>query len=368
MDIILNKDNTLTNLGNSILKRFDCPTIHSSMKDIDEILSHNKDKKVCLILLDGFGKNIIEMYKDYCPFIYNHIFKTINSVFPPTTVAATTSLLTCKYPIETGYIGWSQYFPEHNQFIDVFPSVDSLDKTKVNPPVTEKILKISNLIEIINGFNKYKAKQIMGFNYLDESKNYDLDKLFKAANEALNDNDFVYLYSCEPDHLMHSEGTYSSNLPGLISKLNLLVKNITSKNNDTIFILIADHGMVDIDNIFIDEYPLFYNSLKEKNFFIEGRFAGFFVENEANFVEAYNKYYKNDFIMFSKKEILEKNIFGYSDNINQNALNTLGDYFLVSTGRYSFNNPNSRNHQLLVGNHAGGTIEEREIYLSIYNK
>ena len=367
MDIILNKENTLTNLGNSILKRFDCPTIHSSMLDIDKILSKNKDKKVCLILLDGFGKNIIEMYKDYCPFIYNHIYKTINSVFPPTTVAATTSLLTCKYPIETGYIGWSQYFPQYDQFIDVFPSIDSLNKTKINPPVTEKILKISNLIEIINGFNKYKAKQLMGFNYTNKNNEYDLDKLFEAGIQALKENDFVYLYSCEPDHLMHSEGIHSTNLPNLISKLNLLVKDITSKNNDTIFILIADHGMTNINNIFINEHPLFYNSLKKKNFFIEGRFASFFVENEENFIKAYNKYYKNDFILFSKKEILEKNIFGYSTNINQNALNTLGDYFLVSTGECTFNNPSSRNHQLLVGNHAGGTIEEKEIYLSIYN-
>ena len=268
-------------------------------KRLVKMYKENPSKEIMgeiLTLNEGLVLNIIEMYKDYCPFIYNHIYKTINSVFPPTTVAATTSLLTCKYPIETGYIGWSQYFPQYDQFIDVFPSINSLDKTKVNPPVTEKILKISNLIEIINSFNKYKARQIMVFNYLDKNNNYDLDKLFEAANEALNDNDFVYLYSCEPDHLMHSEGTSSSNLPSLISKLNSLVKNITSKNNDAIFILIADHGMTNIENIFIDEYPLFYNSLKKKNFFIEGRFAGFFVENEPNFIEAYNKYYKKDFI------------------------------------------------------------------------
>ncbi len=369
MKLELSKKETLVNLSNSILKRFECQTFHHSLKYIDDILNKNKNKNVCLILLDGFGKNIIDKYKEYCPFIYSHVFKTINSIYPPTTVAATTSLLTGKYPIETGYIGWSQYFPKINSFIDIFPSTNSLTKEKIYPPITEKILNITNFIKIINNNNKYKAIQLMGFNFLKENNDYDLDLLFEEASKKIKDFDFTYLYCCEPDHYMHMNGIDFYGLKDLIKLLDIKVSNLVNNNPNTIFILVADHGMINVKNIFIDEYPLFYNSLKFKNFFIEGRFASFFVENPENFIKAYNLYYKDKFILLTKDEILQKHIFGYSNNYNINAINTLGDYFLISKGEYSFNNPltSSSKFKPLVANHAGGTIKEKEIYISIYN-
>ena len=48
-------------------------------------------------------------------FIREHYLCTINSTFPPTTSAATTAFLTGKYPIETGWMSWTQYFEEYKK-------------------------------------------------------------------------------------------------------------------------------------------------------------------------------------------------------------------------------------------------------------
>ena len=61
----LSDSNNLVNLSNSILKFFDCETFHKSHLKIDEILKKSNKKKVCIFLFDGFGKAILNKYKDF---------------------------------------------------------------------------------------------------------------------------------------------------------------------------------------------------------------------------------------------------------------------------------------------------------------
>ena len=96
----LSKDASQVNFSNSILKHFNAETFHDSYKPLDEILERNKGRKIVLFLFDGFGKQIQEATKDCCPFIYSHGLLDLNTVYPPTTVAATTAVLSGKYPVE----------------------------------------------------------------------------------------------------------------------------------------------------------------------------------------------------------------------------------------------------------------------------
>ena len=48
----------IVNLSNSILKKFNVPTFHETIPSLDEEIKNSN--KVVLILLDAFGKNIIE--------------------------------------------------------------------------------------------------------------------------------------------------------------------------------------------------------------------------------------------------------------------------------------------------------------------
>ena len=55
-------------------------------------------------------------------FIKKKLFKKISSVYPPTTVAATNSLLSGKEPIESGCLGWQQYFKQYDSHLQIFTS------------------------------------------------------------------------------------------------------------------------------------------------------------------------------------------------------------------------------------------------------
>lgn len=363
MEIKLSKTNSLVNLSNSILKKFSCQTFHNSNDEIDRILN-SKGDQVCLILLDGFGKFVMEKYKEYCPFIYRHIKKEINSVYPPTTVAATTSLLSGKYPCETGYVGWNQYFKKYDQYIDVFPSKNPFTNEKINPPVTEDILKYETIIDIINKNNIYKARSFHSFDYINMSNN-PIETMFEEANNLIDSYNFVYIYSTEPDHDMHGVGLDDKLVPEIVKELDFYIKNLVESHPNFLFLLIADHGMVNIENLDIHEFEDFYDSLEDKNFFIEGRFASFKVRDKNKFISAYNKHYKDKFILKTKQEILNENIFGYSSKYHHEFLETLGDYFLISNTEYALNN--TLENGVLLGHHGGVTENEVKINLCVFD-
>lgn len=364
MILELNKKETLVNFGNSILNYYGCQTFHKTYKNLDVLLKKHKNKKVCLILLDGLGKKIIEQYKDYCPFLYAHSKCIFESIYPPTTVAATNALLLAKYPSETGYVGWTQYFKKYNRFIDVFPSIDSLSGEIIKPHVCSSLLENKNIVQYINETNKFKARQYMGFDFKN-GEDYDLDALFEFCDKNIELNDFNYIYSSEPDHSMHDYGVINDRTKELIIKLDNLLKDLTTKHKDYLFLVIADHGMVDCTKINFLDYPDFVESISNQIPVIEARFAGFFVKNEEKFIECYNKYFKDKFILYSKEDVLKNNIFGYTDNDKYSEVFQTGlcDYYLISNTSYAF----SKNDFFLKGNHAGGTTEEKLINLSVFN-
>ena len=87
---------------------------------IDKILEDYKPKNVVTILCDGMGSNILDRMLDKDSFLIKNRLKTITSVFPATTVAATLSMLTGLNPCETGMLGWDMYYKDIDKTITVF--------------------------------------------------------------------------------------------------------------------------------------------------------------------------------------------------------------------------------------------------------
>lgn len=362
--LYLDKEETLVNLGNSILKFYGVEPFHSTYKKADEIIEKSKKQKIALVLFDGFGKVIADYYKDNIPFIYSHKVSLFNSVFPPTTVAATTGLTTATYPIENGHLGWRQYFKEHNAFINVFPSNDAIEPTKFYPNVQANILCPKYIWELINKTNKFSATSISSFEKKNQNHEDDFEYFFSKADELIKSHDFVYVYSGLPDHLLHSCGCFNETIKETLIYLEAKLKTLVENNPDTLFLLVADHGFKDVEEISIREHPDFYATLAKPYFILEAAFAGFFVKDKEKFVELANKYYSKDFYIYSKEEILKDNIFGYGKE-HPYVHETLADYFLISKDKYIFFD--GEEPVGFKGSHAGGTKEEKEIYLFAFN-
>lgn len=370
----LSKTNTLVNLSNSILKFYGCDTYHDSLKEIDDLLTNSGRRKVCLFLFDAFGEAILERYKKAAPYMYEHRYLEISSVFPPTTVAATTSLTTGKYPIETGYLGWTQYFSKLDKFVQIFPSLNWKNPNdKIEPAITKSILKTKYITDDINKkAGKEISTMVMSFNYESsfgiKASNR---KWMRYVKQALDTHDFVYAYNIYPDHLMHDFGVNSKKVQVIIHQIDHIVRKIVEKYPDTLFIAISDHGMVDVNYIPISSIPGLKETLvKNKNCIsLEGRFASFFVEDKTKFVDIYNNtpLLKNNFYIQSKEEILANHIFGYSNNQSKFALETIGDYTLIGYGAYCLSDDYSTGRHQLKAHHAGLSDDEVKIFLQAYN-
>ena len=115
-----NYNECLTNLACSIRKYFDLEYKHNTIDYIDKILTENKPKNVVTILCDGMGSNIIDRVLEPDSFLIKHRLKPITTVFPATTVAATTSMMTGLNPVETGMVGWGMYCEGIDRTITTF--------------------------------------------------------------------------------------------------------------------------------------------------------------------------------------------------------------------------------------------------------
>ena len=93
MEVRNNYNECITNLACSIRKYFELEYKHNTIDYIDKILEEYDPKNVVTILCDGMGSNILDRVLSEDSFLIKHRIKPITTVFPATTVAATTSIM-----------------------------------------------------------------------------------------------------------------------------------------------------------------------------------------------------------------------------------------------------------------------------------
>ena len=364
--------NTLVNLANSILKVFNVETFHETIPEIDKYLKGHK--KIVLVLFDGMGQNITRMHLKEDSFIRSHYVHTINSTYPPTTAAATTSVLTGKFPIETGWLAWATYFPEVNRNVILFRGYDYNTGEKIDPEIAYKKYPNKQLFELIKEADKDAKTFCLQRFPIQQYGPKSLISAGKMIKKELKNNEkaFGYFYWDTPDVEMHANGIYSPLIRRKVRRIDRFMKKLTKANPDTLFILTADHGHVNTEYIDIPEYPDLY-SLISKPACLEKRSPSFFVKEgkENEFKELFNKYFGNEFDLLSKEEVLKYKLFG-EGKPRDGVIDSFGDFVALSKGKYSLYSSKEyksshKGKGTYPGHHGGGTKEERLIDISIYN-
>ena len=161
-------------------------------------------RHVVLLLLDGMGENIMQMHLGADSFLRKHVAGIYSSVFPPTTVAATTSLLSGLYPNQHGRLGWTNYYPSVDRNVVVFFNTESGTGLPLPSPVVEADTPVTTMLERI-------AEQGVAVHELATYHGDipDIDSLCSRIGQLCEEAGpkFVYAYFNEPDHLMHERGT-----------------------------------------------------------------------------------------------------------------------------------------------------------------
>ncbi len=359
-------NNSIVNLSNSILKRFNVEPFHNSLDKIDELIKDKK--KIIVFLFDGLGKCIIEKHLKEDSFLRKHKIMDITSTMPPTTVASTNAFLSAKYPSETGWLGWTQYFSELDKSINVFTNyIDNEHKQLEGDNYMKKVASYPTIADLINQkHGNNPANLIFGYPVDKENKKVKKLKSFiKYAYEVASSKDesFTYAYWCSPDCLMHKFGTTSFIVHQNIKRIEKLIKHYSKKHKDVTTILISDHGMKDVKFIDMNQYPDLIDTLVRPSTF-EKRCANFYVKKGRNedFEKLFKKYYGKHYELFTIEDAIKENLFGIGKPSNI-AKRFFGDYIAISKDEYSLDYINKKDKKRVKfkGHHAGGTLEEMMI-------
>ena len=349
--------NSIVNFTAALMKNYNLPTTYEPSALVEFLLS-KKYKHVVLMVLDGMGRHIIDKNCNNGSILKTHQVMNLNSVYPPTTVAATTAFTTGLAPIESGWLGWHLYLNNEDPSITLFKNEINATKEKFTKFNVEDLLPRNYWYNNLKRAKHYTIYPAWGENGVDT-----LSEAFNKVQEICNkeESNFTYLYWDEPDALMHEYGTTSQIVKVKLLEIEEQVEKLANElPNETIVLITADHGLIDVEPIELSNYPDFENCLT-KPFAGEGRFAQFYVKEgmQSTFEELFNKYFAESFMLMTKQEFIKSQMAGLNA-VNSITQYALGDYVAIGTGSYYFTEKLSDDDLIFKAHHAGITPEEME--------
>jgi len=356
------------NVTISILKQYGIQSIYPSIAVLDKELEKNY-KNIVYILIDALGDSILKRHSDVAQSLIKDQISTITSVFPPTTVAATTSVLTGLQPIETGWLGWCQYVKEENKNVIFFTNKDYYDdKTVFNYNVSEKNVPVQKIYELIEQANlDVSTREI--FPAFRDANHDSFLKQCKTIIETCQEKGkhFIYTYWDKLDTYMHEFGPGSVEAHKMLDSINKGYEYLKDKiDEDTMIILIADHGQIDVLPIEFRKYTDLWNTFVHEPS-VESRATAFFIkENKKDeFERLFNNYFREYFVLYKTEEVIKMNLFGVGKE-HPKFREFLGDYFAIATDNYYFKMDKSNFR--MKGQHSGLLSEEMIVPLIMFSK
>ncbi len=317
---------------------------------------------VIVLLVDAMGSYILNKLLERDTFLHQYKAKSMMSVFPPTTTAATTSLLTGKSPAENGWLGWNQYFEELDDHVILFLEQSYYGKEKY-PGFVQKSLPVTWIMDKLRakGIHAESVWPSFGKENPCETFSEVCEKTKQLSMEQ--DVRFIYAYWDGFDDLMHINGTEA---PVVYETLRHIDDEIThlayQLREDTGLLILADHGMVDMAA---------YDLAKDKELCalfrhkpaLEPRATAFYIREEklSRFEALFHERFGNAFELLRQQDVIQQRVFG-PGIMERHLAEFTGDYLAVANTPLSF----TYGKKAMKAHHAGGMEEELMIPLILY--
>ena len=137
-----------------------------------------------------------------------------------------------------------------------------------------------------------------------------------------------------------------------------------SQMKDTLIVITADHGMVDTENVTLNDYPDICDCFIRPPS-LESRVVTFAIKNncQVEFAKLFNKYFGNDFKLYTKQEFMDSGLLG-SGTPHRKVDDFIGDFVAISTSAKSLHYVQIQIKKVkLIGEHAGISEQEMKIPL-----
>lgn len=348
-------NNSILNFINSIEKDFGVKNDHPTLTVADTILA-KKFRNVVVMVFDAMGSRNLEQLLPPDSFLRSHMVQEITSVFPPTTTAATTTLESGLSPAEHAWLGWSMYFPEVADNVNIFINTNYEDEPVADYNVAKRYLPYKSVIEKINELSQARAESVSYFgSYHTESYEEILEAVEALCKEE--GRHYLYTYWNEPDTSMHEKGITSEEATAWVQRINKDLEELSGKLQDTVLFIISDHGHIDSTNKYIGDYPDIMDTLKWLPS-IEPRALAFYVKEgrEIEFETTFLRHFGGDCILLPRQEVIDQRLFG-KGKAHPRFEEFLGDYLAIAIGEVSIFYTR-KDTERFIGVHAGLTDRE----------
>lgn len=314
--------------------------------------AHGKNRLV--MILDGMGVSVMKKMLEADGFLLRNMTDVESAIIPATTVAATTAYRTGKKPWETGFIGWSQYFAETDEVIEVFLNTNLYTGETSKMPRHTNTLPCKTVVEEMND-NGRRAFEVMpgfipgGFDTFEQW----LARIVELCNTETDA--YIYAYWTQPDSALHDMGGQDPAVKTLLRDMEHKIESAFGQiHNKTDILITADHGHKDIEHLFIDDYPELLECLLHP-ISLESRCVSLFVKTEyvATFPELFHKNFGKYFKLKTKSEFETEYLHA------EKPVRFVGDFVALATDKYELKQ--RPDELLLKSHHAGITAEELEI-------
>jgi len=337
---------SIVNLMSSILRAFDGPDLgYSSFRGLppEEIRQY---RQVVLIVLDGLGDDLLARIGAMSN-LRRYRRSRLTSVFPSTTATAITSFLTGEAPRQHGMTGWHMYLRELGAVLAILPGRPRYG----GMPLKQAGLDVKQLLGHRPLFDHLQAKCLMVAPRFIARSDYnqahlgkaglvdfgEINEFFGSIARALAENHhrrFIYAYWSELDHVAHESGSLSAEAANHLTVWDTAFGRFLDEvaGTDTLVLVTADHGFVDIDEhkvIELAEHPDLETCLSLP-LCGEPRAAYAYVKpRRVRDFESYVSGYLNEFMELHRSEDLIAGGWFGAGATHPRLADRIGDYTLV---------------------------------------
>lgn len=365
-------NNSILSLSNSLLKYYGIRPFHSTLKSLDARLSVQNHQNIVFMILDGMSIDSINRHLPKDSFIRSHIISPIYSVFPPTTTAATTTFHTGHSPLESGWIGWTSYYKEYDRVIENFLNTDYYTgETLTTPKPADSILACKTIYSHITEQNPdVEYHQVFPPFAPNGAKTFDemCARIAKISKQNQNKK-IISAYWPEPDHSMHHFGVSSDEAHEVMQDIEANLQKMYSQIKDAFIIISADHGLKDVKQIWLNDYPELCAMLA-RPLSLEARFITFYIKEAAKgvFAQKFNQVLGNDFKLYTKDEFLSSGLLG-EGTPHAKIDDFIGDFVAIALSDKTLHyTTGERECVRLIAEHAGISESEMLVPLIIAEK
>ncbi|GAB4168604.1 MAG: alkaline phosphatase family protein [Rhodocyclaceae bacterium] len=332
-----------------------------------------------LILADGLGLHTLTGAGRGSA-LHGHLHGWASSVFPSTTAAAITTVMTGLAPQQHALTGWHMYFREIDRVLASLP-LSPRDGGTIAPellPLAPRLFAHRSLYGSLDRrswvispariddapFNRHHSQGASRIAYGD------LEGMFEAIECLLagsGERRFIYAYFPDLDEAAHEHGIASEEVSGCLAAFDRRFARFADsiRGSDTAVIVTADHGFIDAPprrRIELDDHPRLAAMLR-RPLCGERRIAYCYVREACH--EQFERYVCGELghacAVRRSRDLIRAGWFGPGEE-NPELASRIGDYTLVMKEDWTILDrlPGEKRHRM-VGVHGGISAQEMRV-------